>query len=109
MRLSLKRFFLFIFLFSPVSLMAQQQFNQTVRGVVMEKNTQEVLPGANVIVVANEKQYFSVTNENGEFVVAGVPVGRCNITVTVIGFVPYISNNILVYSGKETVLEVVLT
>ena len=106
--LQLKRFLLCLFLLSPVVLSAQQQFNQTVRGVVMDKNTQETLPGANVMVVSNGKQYFATTDEKGVFAVSNVPVGRCNITVTMIGFVPYASNNVLVYSGKETVLEIVM-
>jgi hypothetical protein len=106
--IQLKKIFLLLLLFSPVLLSAQQQYLQTVRGVVIEKNTQELLPGANVMVVSNEKQHFTTTDEKGEFAISGIPVGRCNITVSMIGFVLFASNNILVYSGKETVLEVVL-
>jgi len=102
-----KRFFL-IALFSPVFLMKGQQLEQTVRGVVVEKNTQEPLAGATAVVVANDKQFGVVTNGKGEFAIPGIPVGRCNISVSMLGFTPFVSNNILVYSGKETVLEIVL-
>ena len=95
-------------LFSPVLLSAQQH-EQTVRGVVLEKNTQETLPGAAVIVSSGGRMFGTTTNANGEFAIAGIPVGRCNISISMLGFVTYLSNSILVYSGKETVLEIALT
>ena len=85
-----------------------QQFEQTVRGIVLEKNTRESLPGAAVIVASNGKEFGTTTNAKGEFAISGIPVGRCNISVSMLGFVNYVSNNVLVYSGKETVLEIVL-
>jgi len=91
----------------PVFLVAQQ-YEQTVRGVVLEKHTSEYLPAAAVIVVSDGKQFGTTTNEKGEFAISNIPVGRCNISVSMLGFTPYVSNNILVYSGKETVLEIVL-
>ena len=105
----MKRFILLIFLFSPFLSTAQKQYEQTVRGVVVEKNTQESLPGAAVIVSSNGKEYGAVSNEKGEFSIPGIPVGRCNIHVSMMGFVPFVSNSILVYSGKETVVEVAMT
>ncbi|MDR0231005.1 MAG: TonB-dependent receptor [Dysgonamonadaceae bacterium] len=104
----LKRFVLFLFLVFPVSLFAQQHYEQIVRGVVLEKNTQEYLPGASVVVSSGDKKFSAITNETGEFSISGIPVGRCNISVSMVGFTSYASNNILVYSGKETVLRVVL-
>lgn len=104
----LQKSFLFLFLVSSVSLSAQQQYGQTVRGVVSNKNTQAYLPGATVVVSSNDKTIGTTTNAKGEFSISGIPVGRCNISVSMLGFTPYISNNILVYSGKETVLEITL-
>lgn len=104
----LKKALLFLFLVSSISLSAQQQYKQTVRGVVLDKNTQEYLPGAAVIVSYDDKAVGTTTNEKGEFSISGVPVGRCNISVSMLGFTPYASNNILVYSGKENVLEIIL-
>ena len=108
MKFSFKRFILCVFICSPLTLFAQQQYEQTVRGVVLEKNTRESLPGAAVIVSSGDRQFSTTTNEKGEFAISGVPVGRCNILVSMLGFTPYLSNNILIFSGKETVLEIVL-
>jgi hypothetical protein len=89
-------------------LLAAQQYEQTVRGVVIEKNTLEPLTGVAVIVTSNEKQFGTTTNAKGEFAITGIPVGRCNIAASILGFTTYVSNSILVYSGKETVLEIVM-
>ena len=104
----MKRFLLLFFLLTPFLTFAQQTYEQTVRGVVVEKNTQESLPGATVVVSLGGREFGVITNAKGEFAITGIPVGRCNIYVSMMGFVPYVSNNILVYSGKETVVEVAL-
>ena len=96
-----------ILLMLPFFLTAQQ-YEQTVRGVVTEKNTREPLPAAAVIVESNGRQFGMTTNEKGEFAISGIPVGRCNIEVSMLGFMTCVSTNILVYSGKETVLEIVM-
>ena len=104
----MKRILILVVLFFPFIMIAQQHFEQTVRGVVLEKVTNEPLPGAAIVVLSDGKEFGTITNENGEFGFSGVPVGRCHITVSMLGFTSYISNNILVYSGKETVLEIAL-
>ena len=88
--------------------LSAQQYEQTVRGVVIEKNTQEPLPGSTAMVVQNGKLLGAVSNEKGEFAITGVPVGRCNITVSMVGFISYVSNNVMVYSGRETILEIAM-
>jgi len=98
---------LFGLLIFPLLLSAQQP-EQTVRGVVFEKNTREPLPGAAVVVSSNDRQFASVTNEKGEFSISGIPVGRCRVSALMLGFTPFVSNNVLVYSGRETVLEITM-
>ncbi|MCL2073595.1 MAG: TonB-dependent receptor [Marinilabiliaceae bacterium] len=97
-----------LLLFFPFFISAQQLYEQTVRGTIFEKNTLQPLPSAAVIVHANEKQFATTSNENGEFLISGIPVGRCNISVSMLGFTTFVSNGILVYSGKETVLEIAM-
>ena len=89
-------------------LLSAQQYEQTVRGVVFEKNTREPLPGAAVIVESGDRQFGVATNEKGEFTISGVPVGRCRVSALMLGFTPFVTNNVLVYSGRETVLEIVM-
>jgi hypothetical protein len=103
-----RSFLFFLFLFSPFFLLAQQPYKQVVRGVVVEKNTQEQLQGVTVLVSSEGKEFGTATNEKGEFTISDIPVGRCNISVSMVGFTSYVSTNILIYSGKETVLEIAL-
>ena len=103
-----KIIFILLVEFSPMILLAQKQLEQTVRGVVIDKNTRETLPRASVIISANSKEYPTITDDKGEFTISGIPVGRCKIAVSMLGYTPYVSNSILVYSGKETVLEIAL-
>ena len=104
----LKKVLLFLSLVFPVLVSAQQSYKQAVRGVVLCKNTQERLSGAAVVVSFDTKMISAITDEKGEFSVSGIPVGRCHLSVTMLGFTPYALNNMLVYSGKETVLEISL-
>lgn len=80
---------------------------QSVRGVVNDKNSLSPLPGAVVIIHQNEKRYHATSNADGHFVVQ-VPTGRCNVAVSYLGYSHYAINHLLVQSGQETVLEVLL-
>jgi hypothetical protein len=103
-----KKLFLSLLIIYPVLLTAQQQYQQTVRGTVIDKNTREPIPSANILILSEGKQFGASTNKKGEFTITNIPVGRCNINVSTIGYTTYASNNILVYSGKETVLEIIM-
>ncbi len=86
----------------------QTDYVQTLRGTVIEKSTKEPLPGATIVVITGDKEVYASTDEKGEFSFKNIPVGRCNVSISMLGFSPYIANSIVVYSGRETVLEVVL-
>ncbi|MDR0332040.1 MAG: TonB-dependent receptor [Dysgonamonadaceae bacterium] len=94
-------FFLFLF---PTLLFAQQN----VRGVVLDGNTQEPLPGATVIVLSGDQQFGIATDLQGEFSTPNIPVGRCHVTISMIGYRTHVASNILVFQGRETVLEILL-
>jgi hypothetical protein len=81
-----------------------QTITQTVRGRVIDADTRSGLPGANVIVVNSQPLIGSTTDVNGNFKLEKVPVGRKSIQVSYIGFKPVVKPEILVSSGKETIL-----
>lgn len=84
-----------------------QSEQQTIRGTVYDKQSHSPLPGAVVIATAGSQQYNTTCSTNGEFSLK-VPLGRCNISVKLVGFNDQNYSNILIHSGKETVLEVFL-
>ncbi len=83
-----------------------QNLSQTVRGTVIDKDSQMPIIGANVAIVGSNPFLGASTDVNGVFEIKKVPVGRVNIQVTAIGYEPQLLSNIIVESAKETVLNV---
>lgn len=86
----------------------KNDFTQTVRGTITDTQTLEAIEFATVVLFNNEKQYAGLTMEKGEFLLQNIPVGRYHFMATLVGYSGYTINNVLVYSGKETVLEIAL-
>jgi hypothetical protein len=87
-----------------------QTLIQTIRGSVVDQQTQFPLPGAAVVVASDSSELKSfkgtVTDENGNFRVEDVPVGRHTIKISFIGYEDRFLNNVLVTSAKEVVLDI---
>lgn len=102
-------FFIPIQLVSGASLQIQQSsITQTVRGRVVDLDAQSPLVGVNVVVAGSEPLLGASTDEEGRFVIPGVPVGRATLQVTYIGYEPLLLSDLLVTAGKELVLEIEL-
>ncbi|GAB5535398.1 MAG: carboxypeptidase-like regulatory domain-containing protein [Rubricoccaceae bacterium] len=81
---------------------------QTVRGVVLDRDTQVPLIGANVVVVDSDPFLGAATDAEGRFELAGVPVGRHTLRAQYIGYESRALANVLVRSSQETVLVIEL-
>ena len=97
-----------LILMSSVASAGQPSFTQTVRGRVVDLDTQASLIGVNVIVVGSQPLLGASTNENGRFEIAGVPVGRRTLQVSYIGYEPLTLSDVLITAGKELVFEIEL-
>jgi hypothetical protein len=97
-----------LLLFITIHFGALAQTAQTVRGTVVEKSTRMPLAGVNVIVVYSDPIIGTVTNENGEFVLSSVPIGRTSIQCSYVGFVPYRSEEFILSSAKAVTLSIEL-
>lgn len=100
---------LFIFILSviSVSVSAQKQLTQTVRGVVVDANTGTTLPYISVGVV-DMPEMGVMTDSLGNFVLRNIPIGRHSFKATSINYHPYLISEILVTSSKEVFLEIPL-
>jgi hypothetical protein len=78
---------------------------QEVRGKVVDAETRLALPGANVVVLNTDPLLGATTGEDGTFRIAAVPVGRHTFKVTYVGYKPVVIPEILVSSGKQTVIN----
>jgi len=85
---------------------AQKTITQTIRGKVIDKESQETLPGANVIILGTEPLLGTSTDIDGTFRIDDVPIGRYNIKISFMGYDPIILPEVMVGSGKEIVLNV---
>ncbi|HKI88135.1 MAG TPA: TonB-dependent receptor [Draconibacterium sp.] len=85
-----------------------REMDQVIRGTVVDKQTQMPLPGANVVLLNTEPPVGTITNENGEFRLEHVPVGRRGIQVSFIGYYSAVTINLIVNSAKETVVFIEL-
>lgn len=63
-----------------------QELTQTVRGTVIDKQTQSPLPGAVVQVLNAEPQKVTTTDENGKFRLDNIPLGRWQIKFSVLSY-----------------------
>lgn len=58
----------------------------TISGRITEEKTNIPLPGASVII--NGTYLWSITNQSGEFAIAGVQEGKYNLQISFLGYVP---------------------
>jgi hypothetical protein len=85
-----------------------QSIQQTVRGTIIDQDSQAPIPGASVIVVDSNPLMGTLTDENGNFRLTGVAIGRITLKVTFIGYEDRIIPNILIGSAKEIIQNITL-
>ena len=85
-----------------------QTITQTIRGKVTDAVTQENLLGAIVIVINSELVIGAICDIDGNFVLENVPIGRQSIQASMIGYETYVTSEIMISTGKETVLSIEL-
>jgi hypothetical protein len=103
-----KNYLLILCSFISLALNAQQ-LSQTIRGRVLDKDTQSPLPGATVSITIDNVLMGTATDEDGYYKLENIPVGRHQIAIQFVGYDPYLVNELLVSSSKETILDVALT
>jgi hypothetical protein len=82
---------------------------QTVKGVVVDKESLLPLIAASIYVVGSEPPLGATTDENGRFRIENVPLGRRSLIISSIGYEDGIVQEVVVGSGKEVDLKVQLT
>lgn len=81
------------------------QNTQTIRGLITDKESKFPLIGVTVAVINIDPIIGTTTNENGEFKLENIPLGRHKISISYLGYKPQNIPNVLVNSGKETILD----
>lgn len=78
---------------------------QTIRGRVIDGDSKSPVFGATVVVLDSQPILGSTTDEQGQFRIENVPVGRHTLRIQSVGYSGKDIPNVLVNSGKETILE----
>ncbi|MBN1781099.1 TonB-dependent receptor [bacterium] len=87
---------------------ACQDITQTVRGKVVDSETRTPLPFANIMIRTTDPSLGTTSDSKGLFRIDRVPIGRHDIQVSFMGYETRVIPELLVSSGKETVLDVAL-
>jgi hypothetical protein len=85
-----------------------QNIQQTIRGTIVDQDSQMPLIGATIFVVGSNPVIGAVTDVQGNFRLTNVPVGRVTLKVTFIGYEERTIPNLLISSAKEEILNITL-
>ncbi len=90
------------------SISQAQNYSQTIKGKVTDIDTQAPLIGAYVILIGSEPILGVVTDADGYYKLTNVPIGRQSLKISFIGYEEVYLNDILVTTGQEVVLNVLM-
>jgi len=82
-----------------------QKLTQTIRGTIVDKQSQMTIPGINIILIDSDPLIGTTTDIDGKFKLTEVPIGRIGLQISFIGYKPVILNNLVLTSAKELVLN----
>jgi len=90
---------------SPV---VAQKLTQTVRGTVVDRDSNLPITGVQIIIVGSEPLKGTATNYDGAFRLENVPIGRITLRLSHVGFESILIPDVIVKSGKEVYLDLSL-
>jgi hypothetical protein len=103
----MKKLYLLLLLITSHHLLSAQAITQTIRGNVVDKESNQSLEGVTVVVMKDSAVLIgTVTDEQGNFRLEKIPVGRVDIIVSFVGYKKVFIPNLLLSSSKETVLTI---
>ena len=92
--------------FAQNTIFAQTTLTQTLKGVVLDKALKTPLIGATVSVVSADPIKGAVTDVEGRFRIAALPLGKHTLRISYVGYKEAFLPNITLNSGKETDITV---
>lgn len=85
-----------------------QEVIQVIRGRIVDVESQSPLPFATVSILDVNPPIGATSDANGNFRLENVPIGRHNIQVSYVGYESKLIPEIMVGSGKEVIVNVML-
>lgn len=84
---------------------AQSNFTQTLKGKVIDQQSQLPMIGATISILGTEPLKGGVTDADGYYRIEKVPVGRYTVSCAYLGYSEQRIPNVLMTTGKEAVLN----
>lgn len=82
---------------------------QTIRGTLLDRESKFPIIGATIAVTTDPANLQGATaDENGAFRIEAVKVGRHSLKITSLGYKDITLENIILNSGKETILDILM-
>ncbi len=78
---------------------------QTIKGKVYDVESTSPLIGATIAVIGTKPLKGGITDEQGNFRIEKVPVGRYDVQISYVGYIPKIIPEVLFTTGKEVVIN----
>ncbi len=102
----MKKILVTVTFFFYALILFSQDYTQTIRGSVIDADTELPLQGATIVVTDVTPQKGTISDANGAFSFNNIPIGRHNLSITFIGYNPVALRNLSLGSAKELVLNV---
>ncbi|MCK4754811.1 MAG: carboxypeptidase-like regulatory domain-containing protein [Calditrichia bacterium] len=93
-----------IILFNLISIFSLLGQTGNLAGNITDSQTSQPLTGTNISIESTV--LGAATDMDGQFVILDVPVGSYNISVEYVGYRKVLKNNVVIRSGKTTILNV---
>ncbi len=96
---------LLLALILPFSVLAQNN-KQNIRGIITDKLSMVPINGATVAIINDTSTGVVLSDKDGKYVLSNIAPGRYEIRVTNEGYKVANLQNVIVSSGKETILDI---
>ncbi|MEI7830637.1 MAG: carboxypeptidase-like regulatory domain-containing protein, partial [Prolixibacteraceae bacterium] len=98
--------FIIVLLITQISY--AQNNRQKIRGVITDKLSQTTLPGAAVQLINGADKKGTTSDSKGNFTLSDLSPDRYEMKISYLGYKDVLVPNVVVTSGKETILDIAM-
>ncbi|MDB4303314.1 TonB-dependent receptor [Desulfosarcina sp.] len=102
------KFILLVFVSLIVTTTFSQEFTQTIKGKIVDVDTEIPLPGATVVILGTDPLIGASADVDGYYRLDNIPLGRYNLHFSYMGFEPASVTELEVGSGKQVIVNMAL-
>ncbi len=95
-----------VIIITPKEQVQKSSFTQVIRGKIVDAESQTPLAFATIAIITTNPLLGTVTDEEGDFRIEEVPIGRHNIQISYIGYETQIIPELMISTGKEMILTI---